>query len=329
MEQAPPALNEIHKRTTQESGKKKMNSPQKQLTGIIFNIQRYCLHDGPGIRTTVFFKGCPMHCAWCENPESIQAQAQLGFYSRLCIGCGNCQKICPSEAVDLVKDQRIDWAKCNNCGACVKTCPASALQMIGEVLSVEEVLKRVLRDRKFFDRSGGGLTISGGESTLQYDYLIALLAAFKNEGVHVVLETNGLLPWRKFEPLTHLVSIFYFDLKGMDPVLHQKHTGVSNEQILENARKLVAEQSNIVFRLPLIPTMNTTPVAIKQLAMFLDELEAIEIHLLPYHRLGTDKLGGIYTKQRLLSIPAMHVDEANKLKEIFEKPGRKVLIGGV
>jgi len=296
---------------------------------MIFNIQRYCLHDGPGIRTAVFFKGCPMHCAWCENPESIQAQAQIGFYSRLCIGCGNCQKICPNEAVVLGKDQRIDWGRCNNCGACVKTCPASALQMIGEVLSVKEVLKRVLRDRKFFDRSGGGITISGGEPTLQYDYLIALLAALKNEGVHVVLETNGLLPWRKFEPLTNLVSIFYFDLKGMDLVLHQKHTGVSNEQILENARKLVAEQLNIVFRLPLIPTMNATPVAIKQLAVFLDEMEATEIHLLPYHRLGADKLEGIYTKQRLLSIPEMHVDEANKLKEIFEKPGRKVLIGGV
>ncbi len=302
--------------------------PDEGIFGTIFNIQRYCIHDGPGIRTTVFLKGCPMHCAWCENPESIRAKAQLGFYAKQCIGCGECERICPRGAIKIAREERIDWTKCNDCGQCVETCPGLALQMIGETLSVGEVVTRVLRDKPFFDRSGGGVTISGGEPTLQYDFLRALLSALKKEGLHTVLETNGFLSWEKLEALLDLVRIFYFDLKAIDPVKHREFTGVANDLILDNADKLKKMGARVVYRLPLIPFLNATLDSIRQLGSFLDDIGAAEIHLLPYHSLGTGKIGSIHTSQQALSIPDMKAEEAEALKSLLERPGRKIIVGG-
>ena len=303
--------------------------PNEQITGTIFNVQRYCIHDGPGIRTTVFLKGCPMHCAWCENPESIQAKAQLGFYARQCIGCGECEKICPKEAIKIGRDERIDWLKCDNCGQCVKTCPGLALQMIGETLSVGEVVASVLRDKPFFVRSGGGATISGGEPTFQYDFLRALLSALKKEGIHTVLETNGFLPWEKLKPLIDLVHIFYFDLKAIDPVRHLELTGVPNDLNPRQRRKADENRSPGGLSFASYSIVECDPDSIRQMASFLDDIDAAEIHLLPYHSLGTGKIGSIHTSQQALSIQDMKHEEAEGLKSLFEKPGRKILVGGV
>ncbi len=305
-----------------------MNLPDQKVTGTIFNIQRYSIHDGPGIRSVIFFKGCPLHCAWCENPESIKPEIQLGFYARQCINCGACEKACPKEAINISSRERIDWAKCNDCGECGKVCPSLALQIIGETLSVEEVVARVLRDKVFFNRSGGGTTISGGEPTLQYNFLYNLLSALKNEAVHTVLETNGVIPWMKLKSLIHLTDIFYFDLKAIDSELHRELTGVENGQILENVKKLVETGVRVVYRLPMIPSLNISSDSIKQMAQFLDGISAAEVHLLPYHSLGTGKLGGIHTTQHTLSIADMSLAEAEKLRPFFERPGRRVLVGG-
>jgi pyruvate formate lyase activating enzyme len=194
-------------------------------------------------------------------------------------------------------------------------------------MTSEEVVDCVLRDRKFYERSGGGVTVSGGEPTFQYEFLLGLLSAFKKEGLHTVQETNGLLSWDKLEHLTKLVDIFYFDLKGIDPVLHKEQTGVSNDLILTNAKWLIGK-FNVVFRLPLIPTLNTTPELIKRLDDFLSEINATEIHLLPYHRLGEEKLESIHTHQQPLSISEMTLIEAERLKQILQKPSRRVFIGG-
>lgn len=298
------------------------------IRGVVFDIQRYSLHDGPGIRTTVFLKGCPMRCAWCENPESIQANPQLAFYHNRCAGCGTCQPACPFQAIDLAKPERIDWERCNNCGRCAEACPSGALQLIGRYMTVEEVVQQVRRDRLFYEQSGGGVTVSGGEPTRQYDFLAALLQAFKGEGLHTVLETNGLLAWKKLQALTRWVDLIYLDLKGIDPTLHRQQTGVDNRLILSNARRLMAAGQDVVFRLPLIPGLNSAPHQLDLLTRFLDDIGAREVHLLPYHKSGEDKLRNIHTSQRGLPIPAMTHAEAERLKALFERSGRKVMIGG-
>ncbi|KKM10351.1 hypothetical protein SY88_14220 [Clostridiales bacterium PH28_bin88] len=298
------------------------------ITGKVFNIQRYAVHDGPGIRTIVFLKGCPMRCDWCENPESIEPRRQLAFYSPKCIGCGDCQPACPRGAIDLTRAERIDRVRCDNCGQCARVCPVAALKLIGEDLTVEDVLAQVLRDRKFYERSGGGVTISGGEPTLQYDFLYALLQACKDEGLHTVLETNGLVAWEKLEQLTPLVDIFYLDLKSIDPALHKQHTGVSNDLILSNARKLMAKKQAVVFRLPLIPGINTTTAQLELMADFLNEIKAKEVHLLPYHKLGENKLASIHSGLHPLPVPEMSRGEAEELQKLFHAPGRRVIVGG-
>ena len=299
------------------------------MKGTIFNIQNYCVTDGPGIRTLIFFKGCPLRCPWCENPELIFPKLQISFHRNKCIACEKCREACPRQAIDLAREQRIDWSLCNNCGLCANACMAEALEMIGRPMSVDEIMNEVRKGEAFYRRSGGGVTISGGEPTLQYEFLVELLKELRKENYHVVLETCGFLKWDQLEPLAKMVDIFYLDIKGIDPVFHKKHTGVENEIILSNARRLLANGNRVVFRIPLIPGMNDDFEQISSLDEFLSEVDATEIHLLPYHRFGEDKLNHIYTKQQPLGIPSMKPENVEEIKRLLARSSRKIIIGGV
>lgn len=298
------------------------------MKGTIFNIQNYCLSDGPGIRTVIFFKGCTLRCLWCENPESIYPWPQISFHASKCISCKKCQQACPLKVIDLKSTHRIDWAVCDNCGKCTEVCMSQALEMIGRQMTVEEIMVEIRKETSFYSRSGGGVTISGGEPTLQYDFLVNLLEALKNESYHIVLETSGILHWNKLKLLTRYVDIFYFDIKGIDPVLHKTNTGIDNVRILSNAYKLIEQKSHVVFRIPIIPGINYEPDKISLLDQFLTTAAAKEIHLLPYHRFGEDKLKSIYTHQVQTGIPSMNSEDLESLRNTLEHGNRIVSIGG-
>lgn len=299
------------------------------MTGIIFNIQNYCINDGPGIRTIIFFKGCPLNCLWCENPESKYPGPQISFHKDKCVSCNKCQQACPGNAIRLTGAQRIDGSLCDNCGKCAGVCMSEALEMIGRKMTADEIMDEIRKQTAFYQRSGGGVTISGGEPVFQYDFLVELLYALKKESYHVVLETCGLLQWDKFEPLTGLVDIFYFDIKGIDPEVHKKNTGVDNEIILDNACKLLEKNNRVVFRIPVIPGINDGSEHISLLDEFFKKTGAAEIHLLPYHRFGEDKLKSIYTRQQPLGIASIKPSDLESIHSALKKSNRTIIIGGV
>jgi pyruvate formate lyase activating enzyme len=299
------------------------------MRGTVFDIQHYCVNDGPGIRTMIFFKGCPLRCLWCQNPESISPAPQVAFHRERCIACEECRKVCPRSAIDLPREHRIDWSRCDNCGLCAGVCTAEALEMIGKKMTVLEVVSEVKKDNAFYQRSGGGVTISGGEPTLQYEFLIELLKELKRDDYHVVLETCGFLKWERLELLAQMVDMFYLDVKGVDPALHKEQTGVENRIILSNARRLVEGGSRVVFRIPLIPGMNEGSEQIASLDRFLSEARATEIHLLPYHRFGEDKLSRIDTCQQPLGISSMKPGDVAGIGEFLGRSERKIIIDGV
>jgi pyruvate formate lyase activating enzyme len=263
------------------------------MTGRIFDLQRFSIHDGPGIRTTVFFKGCPLRCLWCHNPEGISSQPQLAFTPDKCIACGDCVKACPETALARNQAGRavLDRARCTACGACAPVCDARALEMVGRDLTVEEVMAVALRDRDYYAASGGGLTLSGGEPLAQPEFAEALLRAARRERLHCAVETSGFAEWPQLERLLPLVDLWLYDYKETNPQLHLSFTGESNQRILANLRALDRAGARLLLRCPMVPEYNARQehlAAIAALARELPNLRGVE--LLPYHRLGQSKL---------------------------------------
>lgn len=248
------------------------------LTGVVFNVQRYSTEDGPGIRTTVFLKGCPMRCPWCHNPEGLDRRPQLVWYEVRCIGARDCLKACPREALTLTPEGMvIDRERCDACGICEEACPAAALEVIGKERTVEEVAAEVLRDRVFYEKSGGGVTLSGGEPALQAEFSRALMEALKTEGIHLALDTCGGVAWKRLEPLVKLADLVLYDLKLMDPDAHLEYTGVPLELVLENARRVAAAGKPMWVRTPVIPGYTDGEETIRRIARFIrDELPTVE-----------------------------------------------------
>lgn len=271
-----------------------MNNP----TGILFNIQRFSIHDGPGIRTTVFLKGCPLRCFWCHNPEGLRIKPEIQYFTERCIYCGECVMVCPEGAHKIAGDQHIyDRSLCKVCGKCAEVCCSGALQKVGEVYTVEQVVTEALRDRSFYASSGGGVTLSGGEPLLQRPFTRAVLERCRAEGVHTAVETTAFFPYEDLEELLPITDLVMMDLKHLDSEKHRAATGVPNERILANARRLAESGKPLLFRTPVIPTVNDTPEEIGAIARFVEELngvrpagaEPINYELLPFHRLAGDK----------------------------------------
>jgi pyruvate formate lyase activating enzyme len=263
-----------------------------EVVGRVFDVQRFSIHDGPGIRTTVFLKGCPLRCLWCHNPEAKAGGRQLSYLAQHCIACGTCVEACPrgAHSLDTAGLHRFDRSRCETCGACVEGCWSGALEMVGRDATVAQVLAEVLRDRPFYEHSGGGLTISGGEPLAQLEFTAALLAAAKAEGLHTAIETCGLADWPACERLLGLVDLFLFDLKEMDEERHVTFTAGPLPPIVDNLRRLHDAGAAILVRLPLIPTLNARPDHLARVAELVRSLpRLLGVEIMPYHRLGEAK----------------------------------------
>jgi pyruvate formate lyase activating enzyme len=273
-----------------------------ELKAIIFDVQRFSVHDGPGIRTTVFFKGCPLRCRWCQNPESLHPQPEIAFYADRCRNVRDCQVACAQDALQWNGD-RIIRQRCDACGRCAEACAHEALRLIGREVSVDDLVEDVLRDLPFYQASAGGVTLSGGEATLQMGFMGAFVRRCHAHEVTVGLQTCGLFRWEAFAPHLPLLEFIQFDLKLMDPDRHRLMTGSDNRLILDNARRLVDVGAPVAFRMPVVPGITDVEGNLREVAAFLHDAGVPTIHLLRYHSMGNAKLPRLGKP-----LPPLHLD---------------------
>lgn len=305
------------------------------LTGKIYDIQGFSVQDGPGIRTTVFLKGCPLRCPWCHSPESQEFFPQLSWMSMRCLGvaaCGKCLEVCPQKAISPGRIQEnpatgeklqlvhVRRKLCDNCGICAEHCYAHALYICGKDYTVDEVLERVSKDIPFYEHSGGGVTVSGGEALSQLPFTLALLKELKGRGIHTALDTTGYAPASSVDAVLPFTDLFLYDLKHMDSRLHKQVIGVPNERILENARRIAKSGGKMQIRIPVIPRFNDSPENIAATGRFCKELgDAITvIQLLPYHNLGVVKYQRIDEDRKVLEAVPPSDTQMESLKKILE-----------
>jgi len=300
--------------------------------GIIFNIQGYCIHDGSGIRTSVFLKGCPLRCLWCQNPESHSHDPELLFAEEKCTGCGKCVQVCPEKAIRMHgKASRTDRRLCKSTGLCVDACPNEARAVIGRRATADEVFKEISADSLFYQESDGGVTLSGGEPLAQPEFAAGILKKCRDAGFHTALDTCGYAGWATAREVLRHVNLVLFDFKHMNPEMHRKYTGVSNELILQNAEKIHHEMSiPMRARVTLVPGFNDFPENLEATARFIaDRLShAIPVHLLPYHRLGEAKWERLDRKMETASIDIPGERQLAECCRIFESFGLTVIMGG-
>ncbi len=286
--------------------------------GIIFKIERFRLDDGPGIRTTIFVKGCPLRCLWCSNPEGQNPYPEKVYNESLCIkGCEECIRVCPTNAISRNTEGKIvfNMDRCIRCYRCLEVCHAQSLIKVGERVTVEKVLKEVKKDVLFYQETGGGITVSGGEPLTNPGFTQELLKSCKKRGIHTVLDTSG---YGEIEGVLKYTDLVLYDIKHIDPIEHQKYTGVTNEIILENAKRISQKNVPMIIRVPIIPGVNNSRENINKLIEFLKELRLIRVELLPYHRLGVDKYKMIGKRYELKSLKLPTKDDLNLIKELFK-----------
>jgi pyruvate formate lyase activating enzyme len=300
-----------------------MTGQHPSATGVVFNIQRYSLHDGPGIRTTVFLKGCPARCLWCHNPESQSFAPELLLVESRCVSCGTCATVCAHGAPPP------GAAACTVCGACVEACPAGARQLAGRETSVAAVMDEVLRDRVFYEESGGGVTFSGGEPTAQHGFLAALLAACRHASLHTAVDTCGFAPRDRLLALAPLVDLFLFDVKLTHDERHRHLTGLPAAPILDNLRALAAAHDNVWVRVPVVPGHTDAEADLAATACLVGELDGIrKVCLLPYHATGASKASRLGREHALPGVGVPSPERLESLAAIFRDRGLAVQIGG-
>ena len=305
-----------------------MDSINYNASGTVFDIQRFSLHDGPGIRTIVFLKGCPLSCKWCSNPESQNMKPVIMYKKNECLHCGRCINACSRKAISFENKTFIDRSICTGCGECANACPAGALVVKGKTMTVQQLIRELKMDATTYRRSGGGITLSGGEPLVQYEFAAELLRACKAQGWDTAIETTGAGITEAVEKVIPYVDTVLLDIKHLDTEKHKKFTGIGNEQILKNAAR-ISQISSTVVRVPVIPGFNYSEEEIRAITEFAKMLRGVRtIHLLPYHTFGENKYDLLGRDYALADIKPLKPEELEHLKTMVEREGFQCIIGG-